>query len=138
MWPTWRSTRASGWPEVDAPLVDARRCRTGPGPGGGGVADPAPAVTGAWRQSWFRFRRNRAGLIGLALVSLVVADGASIGPFLAPFDPNDPSAMLHGASRQAPSGAVHWLGTDRVGYDVLSRTIYGAPTALGGWARRDG
>ena len=84
--------------------------------------------SGVWRQSWHRFCRNRAGLIGLVLVGLVVLT-AVLGPPLAPFDPNDQSAMLLGASRQAPS-AVHWLGTDRVGYDVLSRTIYGAPTAL--------
>ncbi len=84
--------------------------------------------SGVWRQSWFRFRRNRAGLIGLCLVSLVVLT-ALIGPFLVPFDPNDQSAMLQGASRQAP-GAVHWFGTDRVGYDVFSRTVDGAPTAL--------
>lgn len=83
---------------------------------------------GVWRQSWFRFRRNRAGVIGLCLVALVVLT-ALAGPFLAPFDPSDQSAMLRGASRQAP-GALHWLGTDRNGYDVLSRTVFGAPTAL--------
>ena len=108
---------------MDAP-VDAEQV-TAP------VAEILPTrrpPSGVWRQSWYRFRRNRAGLIGLFLVVLVVLT-ALVGPFLAPFDPNDQSAMLHGASRQAPS-AVHWLGTDRVGYDVLSRTIYGAPTAL--------
>ena len=84
--------------------------------------------SGVGRQSWHRFRRNRAGLVGLGLVSLVLLT-AVLGPFLAPYDPNDQSAMLHGMSR-APPGALHWLGTDRVGYDVLSRTIYGAPTAL--------
>ena len=93
---------------------------------------PAPvalrAPPGVWRQSWRRFARNRAGMLGLVLVSIVVLT-ALIGPFLAPYDPNDQSAMLHGAARAAPS-AGHWFGTDRVGYDVLSRTIYGAPTAL--------
>jgi ABC-type dipeptide/oligopeptide/nickel transport system permease subunit len=83
---------------------------------------------GAWRQAWYRFRRNRNGLIGLVLVVLVVLT-ALIGPFLAPYAPNDQSAMLTGAARDAPS-LRHWLGTDRVGYDVLTRTIYGAPTAL--------
>src|SRR5260370_41448117 len=84
--------------------------------------------SGVWRQSWYRFRRNRAGMIGLGLVVLVVLT-AMIGPFAAPYDPNDHSAMLRGAANAAPS-ARNWLGTDRNGYDVLSRTIYGAPTAL--------
>ncbi|GEP57171.1 ABC transporter permease [Reyranella soli] len=83
---------------------------------------------GVWRQAWHRFRRNRAGMIGLVLVTLVVLT-AIIGPFVAPYDPNDNAAMLRGASNAAPS-ARNWLGTDRNGYDVLSRTIYGAPTAL--------
>ena len=100
----------------------------------GGAALVAEALptrrppSGVWRQSWYRFRRNRAGLIGLVLVSVVVLT-ALLGPLLAPFDPNDQTAMLQGAARQAPS-AAHRLGTDRVGHDVLSRTIYGAPTAL--------
>ena len=67
-------------------------------------------------------------MIGLFLVTLVVLT-AIIGPFAAPYDPNDHSAMLRGAANAAPS-ARNWLGTDRNGYDVLSRTIYGAPTAL--------
>jgi ABC-type dipeptide/oligopeptide/nickel transport system permease subunit len=84
--------------------------------------------SGVWRQAWYRFRRNRAGMIGLCLVALVVLT-ALIGPFVAPHDPNDQSAMLRGAAHAAPS-ARNWLGTDQNGYDVLSRTIYGAPTAL--------
>jgi peptide/nickel transport system permease protein len=92
------------------------------------TATPRRAPAGVWRQAWHRFRRNRAGMIGLCLVTLVVLT-AIIGPFVAPYDPNDNAAMLRGAANAAPS-ARNWLGTDRNGYDVLSRTIYGAPTAL--------
>jgi ABC-type dipeptide/oligopeptide/nickel transport system permease subunit len=83
---------------------------------------------GVWRQSWYRFRRNRAGMLGLTLVSLVVVV-AILCPLVAPFDPNDQSAMLRGAARRAPD-SIHLLGTDRNGYDVLSRVLYGARTAL--------
>jgi ABC-type dipeptide/oligopeptide/nickel transport system permease subunit len=83
---------------------------------------------GIWRQSWYRFRRSRAGMLGLVMVSLVVLV-AITSPLLAPFDPSDQSAMLRGASRAAPN-ATNWLGTDRMGYDVFSRVVYGAPTAL--------
>jgi ABC-type dipeptide/oligopeptide/nickel transport system permease subunit len=83
---------------------------------------------GLWRQSWFRFRRNRAGVLGLCLVTLVVIT-AILCPLLAPYDPNDQTAMMQFGSAAAPS-RLHWLGTDRNGYDVLSRVLYGAPTAL--------
>jgi ABC-type dipeptide/oligopeptide/nickel transport system permease subunit len=92
------------------------------------TATPRRPPAGVWRQAWHRFRRNRAGMIGLCLVALVVLT-AIIGPLVAPYDPNDNAAMLRGAANAAPS-ARNWLGTDRNGYDVLSRTIYGAPTAL--------
>ena len=92
------------------------------------TAVPRHPPSGVWRQSWYRFRRNRAGMIGLFLVTLVVLT-AIVGPFFAPYDPNDHSAMMRGASNAAP-GAVNVFGTDRNGYDVLSRGIYGAPTAL--------
>ncbi len=89
---------------------------------------PVRRPPGLWRQGWFRFRRNRGGMVGLVLVSLVVAV-AALCWLIAPYAPNDQSAMLHGAARAAPSWA-HLLGTDRNGYDVLSRVLYGAPTAL--------
>ncbi|WP_160121244.1 ABC transporter permease [Rhodovarius lipocyclicus] len=92
------------------------------------IAAPRQRAPGIWRQSWYRFRRNRAGLIGLAMVTLVVLV-ALLAPFAAPFAPDDTSAMLRGAARRAPS-ALHWLGTDRNGYDVFTRMIYGARTAL--------
>jgi ABC-type dipeptide/oligopeptide/nickel transport system permease subunit len=83
---------------------------------------------GMWLLGWQRFRRNKTGMLGLTLVSLVVFV-ALFFPFLAPHDPYDQSAMLQFKSKAPPSWE-HPLGTDRMGYDVASRVIYGAPTAL--------
>lgn len=87
-----------------------------------------PIAAGLWRQAWFRFRRNRAGVLGLVLVSFVVLV-ALIGPSFTAFEPNDQDAILRGGARAAPN-AIHLFGTDRLGYDVFSRTVYGARTAL--------
>ncbi len=63
----------------------------------------------------------------VALIFLViVAIIAIIGPWIAPQDPN---AVNLGASLEGPS-AAHWLGTDVVGRDLLSRLIVGARTSL--------
>lgn len=95
---------------------------------GAAVALPLERPPGLWRQGWQRFRRNKTGMLGLALVIFVILV-AVLGPFLAPYEPNDQSAMLKFASK-APPSRQHLFGTDRMGFDVLTRVIYGAPTAL--------
>jgi ABC-type dipeptide/oligopeptide/nickel transport system permease subunit len=80
------------------------------------------------RAAWRRLRRNRLGLLGGVLVAIVVFV-AVFCPVIAPYDPNDQSAMMDIGANHAPTEA-HPLGTDRLGYDVLSRVAYGAPTAL--------
>ncbi len=69
-----------------------------------------------------RLRFN--GLFGGAMVALLVLV-AIIGPWLAPYDPLKLDLM---ARLQAPS-AMHVLGTDEFGRDILSRLIYGARTS---------
>ncbi|HWU38804.1 MAG TPA: ABC transporter permease, partial [Candidatus Acidoferrum sp.] len=91
-------------------------------------AVPRVRKHGMWVLGWQRFRRNKTGMLGLTLVGLVVLV-ALFCPFLAPHDPYDQSAMLQFKSKAPPSWD-HPLGTDRMGYDVASRVIYGAPTAL--------
>ncbi|MFJ3899840.1 ABC transporter permease [Streptomyces sp. NPDC090083] len=68
-------------------------------------------------------------LTGLALTALFLLT-ALLGPLLAPYGYAQlrDSAGLFG-SQQHPSGA-HPLGTTIAGYDVLSRTVWGARTAL--------
>ncbi len=81
-----------------------------------------------WRLAWHRFKRNKAGVFGLVLV-LIVLFFAMVGPWISPYEPNDQSAMLEFRSKSPPSWK-NLLGTDRMGYDVASRVIYGARTAL--------
>lgn len=77
------------------------------------------------RPLWLRLIRSPGGVIGLALVAvlLIAALGA---PWLAPFDP---TKMAAGRPLTAP-GAAHLLGTDELGRDVLSRILYGARLTL--------
>lgn len=83
---------------------------------------------GMWKLAWQRFRRNKTGVFGLILVSIVVFFGV-VGPFISPYAPDDQSAMLEFRSKSPPS-LKNLFGTDRMGYDVASRVIYGARTAL--------
>ena len=83
---------------------------------------------GMWRLAWQRFKRNKTGVFGLILV-LIVLFFAMVGPWISPYEPNDQSAMLEFRSKSPPTWK-NLLGTDRMGYDVASRVIYGARTAL--------
>jgi len=68
--------------------------------------------------------RNWRFLAGAAIV-VIVAVVAAAAPLLAPYDPNKSSVLM----LQTPS-LEHWLGTDELGRDILSRLIYGARTSL--------
>jgi peptide/nickel transport system permease protein len=69
--------------------------------------------------------RNRAAVLGLALIALLVVV-AVFGPWLQPYDP-----LKMGAGRrlQAPSLA-HPFGTDEFGRDLLSRIVMGSRMTL--------
>lgn len=68
----------------------------------------------------------------LALGFIVLITGLAIfAPWIAPFDPMQQLAeglTLEGAP--LPPDHVHWLGTDLLGRDLLSRLIFGARTSL--------
>jgi len=63
-----------------------------------------------------------ACLVWLVLL-LVLALGAA---YIAPYDPHQPDIK----QRLAGPSAAHWLGTDDLGRDTLTRLIFGARTAL--------
>jgi peptide/nickel transport system permease protein len=81
------------------------------------------------RARWLRrFLRNPLSAAGAAIVLLLVAC-ALVPALLAPF-PGDAGPSVHFDRTSRPPGAVHWFGTDEVGRDILSRTVYGARVSL--------
>ena len=74
---------------------------------------------------WRRFVRYRPGLVGLAVIGLLVIL-AIFAPWIAPYPPEEINTPLRGAS---PS-SDYWLGNDDIGRDILSRLIYGSRIAL--------
>lgn len=77
------------------------------------------------RRIWRRFVRYRPGLIGLAIIGVLVIM-AVFAPLIAPHPPEEINTSLRGAG---PS-AEYWLGNDDIGRDILSRLIYGSRIAL--------
>jgi peptide/nickel transport system permease protein len=69
--------------------------------------------------------RNRLAALGVALVCLFVIF-AVFAPWISPRDP----AQLNLATRLEPPTHAHWLGTDELGRDILSRVIYGARISM--------
>src|SRR5260221_13924433 len=87
--------------------------------------DYALAPRGIFAISFDFLRRQPVGAIGMVLV-LVFGLAGIFADWLAPYSPtsNDFAAMTEPPSWQ------HWLGTDQLGRDLLSRILFGARTAF--------
>ena len=88
-----------------------------------GLAAPAPASPrdAAWR----RLLRDPMGVFGLVIVTALAAS-ALFAHLIAPHEPN----AIDIANRFALPSGDHLLGTDQLGRDVFSRTLYGGRIAL--------
>lgn len=73
----------------------------------------------------FNWRRWRLAIAGATIIGIILV-AAVFAPWLAPYSPYDldVAAMLQGPS------ATHWLGTDELGRDTLSRAIYAARISM--------
>jgi len=72
-----------------------------------------------------RFRRNRNAVAGAVLLTILVA-AAVLAPAIVPYPPTKP---LPRVALEAPS-RQHWMGTDEIGRDILSRVLAGARLSL--------
>ncbi|MFD4751695.1 ABC transporter permease [Streptomyces sp. NPDC058426] len=89
------------------------------------VATPSAARPGRARSGWNRLRRNRLALTGAVLAALFVLV-ALLSHVIAPYDPARPD---FNQALAEPSWA-HWLGTDDLGRDQLSRVLVGVTASM--------
>lgn len=87
----------------------------------GGEAKPRSLLGDAFR----RLVRNRMSLFSLFIVVMVMLL-AIFGPALSPYDYTKQDIF----NTSQPPSIEHWLGTDELGRDILSRLMWGARTAL--------
>jgi peptide/nickel transport system permease protein len=91
------------------------------------LAKAVSQITAARRPSIIRdaIRRNPTVVVGVAILGGIAA-AAIFAPWLGTIDPQHISPIER---LRFPSSA-HWFGTDMVGRDLYSRTIYGARVSL--------
>jgi peptide/nickel transport system permease protein len=85
---------------------------------------------GRLRQAGTSLRRSPVGMIGVAIISVVLFC-AVFGPVIAPHDPVQHNLR----ARFEPPGfsddnGTYWLGTDQLGRDILSRVIVGSRVSV--------
>jgi peptide/nickel transport system permease protein len=67
---------------------------------------------------------HKSALIGLCLIAMLIAI-ALLSPVIAPYDPIEISRDV-----LKPPSTKHWMGTDNLGRDILSRVLFGTRVSL--------
>ncbi len=89
------------------------------------LAAPLRRPTGLWRDAWRRLARNRAAVVSLVYIVVLVfvaLFASAIAPYA--FQAQDLEATDLGPT------ATHLFGTDNLGRDELSRLVYGSRISL--------
>lgn len=99
----------------------------------------AEAGHSLYAEAWARFRRNKLAMLGLVMVISVIL-AAILAGAIAPYHPTRYTVMatentlqemkVPEAVRLSPPSKHYRLGSDLMGRDILSRTLYGARISL--------
>jgi peptide/nickel transport system permease protein len=71
-----------------------------------------------------KFRRNKLALTGMITLGFFFLL-ALLANFVSPYDP---AAIIENSTQ--PPSIKHWMGTDEIGRDILSRVVFGARISL--------
>ena len=85
----------------------------------------SPKPRSPWNVVWRRLRRSRIGMLGTIVFGLVTLASLLAG-VIAPYEKN----AIDLFNITAPSDWDHWLGTDQLGRDVVTRLLYGGQLSL--------
>ncbi|SFS48713.1 oligopeptide ABC transporter permease [Paenibacillus sp. BC26] len=86
---------------------------------------PKPVYTSLWSQSLRRLLKNKLAVFGFVVVAFMFA-ACFIGPLFSPYTDNKINMAF---MNKAPS-LKHWLGTDALGRDVLTRALQAGRISL--------
>lgn len=96
----------------------------------------AQKTPGLAELAWRRFRRDKLAMLGTAVLLLLVSMSLCaplLSRHVTRFTPEDielGATLKPPGYRGGPDQPVHWLGTDDLGRDVLTRAIYGGRVSL--------
>src|SRR5258706_14300227 len=85
--------------------------------------------TSLWKDAWKRLKKNRAAVVGGAVVVLMVV-ACFIGPYIVKWTAGydyETQNLSYGA--HSPNWH-HWFGTDFFGRDLFTRVLYGGQISL--------
>ena len=111
-------------------MIDETLTRIDVGPEAPAAPREGRPARSFWVESWERMRGNRPGMTagGLILALAVIALAAPLlSAFVTHYDP----ARQDLANNFDFPGRIHWLGSDELGRDTLTRLMYGAQISLG-------
>ncbi len=77
-----------------------------------------------WGRAWYKFSRNSLSIVG-AVTILIILFLAIFAPYVTPYPDHATKPFTDFANASQPPSREHLFGTDEIGRDIFSRTIFG-------------
>jgi len=90
------------------------------------LAEPLEQGSSLWHDAWLRLRKNKLAVFGMIALALI-ALACLLGPVFSPYGYEQQNLN----NTYSPPSAAHWLGTDQLGRDLLTRLLFGGRVSLG-------